>query len=120
MTLTLTASGNTPCSNVTDDMVLTIVPISTANAGPSVDICAGDSYTIAGATATNYSSVSWSTSVSPFLQLGYKVFLCDCDQKTLGIDPKHLDNFFVWAVQRLFTRVRVINCKPFVTHDCIF
>ena len=24
-------------------------------------------------------SVSWSTSVSPFLQLGYKVFLCDCD-----------------------------------------
>ena len=36
-------------------------------------------------------SVSWSTSVSPFLQLGYKVFLCDCDQKTLGIDPKHLE-----------------------------
>ena len=62
VTLTLTATGNTPCSNVADDMILTIVPLSTANAGPSIDICAGDSYTITGATATNYSSVSWSTS----------------------------------------------------------
>ncbi len=35
-------------------------------------------------------SLSWSTSVTPFLQLGYKVILCDCDNKTLGLDSKHL------------------------------
>ena len=36
-------------------------------------------------------SVSWSTTVSPFLQLGYKVLLCDCDSETLGINVKHLE-----------------------------
>ena len=36
-------------------------------------------------------SVSWSTTVSPFLQLGYKVILCDCDPETLGITPSHLE-----------------------------
>lgn len=36
-------------------------------------------------------SVSWSTSVSPFLQLGYKVILCDCDKNNLGLDTKHLE-----------------------------
>ncbi len=36
-------------------------------------------------------SVSWSTSVSPFLQLGYKVILCDCDKENLGLDIEHLN-----------------------------
>ena len=36
-------------------------------------------------------SVSWSTTVSPFLQLGYKVLLCDCDKNNLGVDVKHLE-----------------------------
>jgi len=36
-------------------------------------------------------SLSWSTTVSPFLQLGYKVLLCDCDSETLGINVKHLE-----------------------------
>ena len=31
-------------------------------------------------------SVSWSTSVSPFIQLGYEPFLLDCDKYNLGID----------------------------------
>jgi len=35
-------------------------------------------------------SLSWATSVSPFIQLGYKVILCDCDKKSLGIDINHL------------------------------
>ena len=30
-------------------------------------------------------AVSWSTSVSPFVQLGYKVILCDCDKYNLGL-----------------------------------
>lgn len=36
-------------------------------------------------------SVSWSTSVSPFIQLGYKIIICDCDKKNLGIDTDHLE-----------------------------
>jgi len=36
-------------------------------------------------------SVSWATTVSPFIQLGYKVLLCDCDKNSLGIDLKHLE-----------------------------
>lgn len=35
-------------------------------------------------------AVSWSTTVSPFLQLGYKVILCDCDKANLGLDINHL------------------------------
>ena len=30
-------------------------------------------------------AVSWSTSVSPFIQLGYEIILCDCDKKNLGL-----------------------------------
>ena len=30
-------------------------------------------------------AVSWSTTVSPFLQLGYKVILCDSDKDNLGL-----------------------------------
>ena len=36
-------------------------------------------------------SVSWSTTVSPFLQLGYKVILCDCDKENLGLNTDHLE-----------------------------
>ena len=36
-------------------------------------------------------AVSWSTTVSPFLQLGYKVILCDSDKDTLGLCMKDLD-----------------------------
>ena len=36
-------------------------------------------------------AVSWSTSVSPFIQLGFKVIFCDCDKINLGLDPIHLE-----------------------------
>lgn len=36
-------------------------------------------------------SVSWSTSVSPFIQLGYKIIICDCDKSNLGINTDHLE-----------------------------
>ena len=36
-------------------------------------------------------SVSWATTVSPFLQLGYKVILCDCDNDNLGMNIPHLE-----------------------------
>ena len=36
-------------------------------------------------------SVSWATTVSPYIQLGYKIIFCDCDKKSLGLDPEHLE-----------------------------
>ena len=36
-------------------------------------------------------AVSWATTVSPFLQLGYKILLCDCDKNNLGLSLDHLE-----------------------------
>ena len=36
-------------------------------------------------------AVSWSTTVSPFLQLGFKVILCDCDKTNLGLSSENLE-----------------------------
>lgn len=36
-------------------------------------------------------SVSWATTVAPFIQLGFKVILCDADRENLGLDIKHLE-----------------------------
>ncbi len=35
-------------------------------------------------------SVSWSTTISPFIQLGYKIIICDCDKNNLGLNINHL------------------------------
>ena len=36
-------------------------------------------------------AVSWVTTVSPLLQLGFETKLCDCDEETLGLDIDHLE-----------------------------
>ena len=36
-------------------------------------------------------AVSWVTTVSPLIQLGFDVRLCDCDQENLGLDIAHLE-----------------------------
>lgn len=36
-------------------------------------------------------AVSWVTTVSPFMQLGFNVVLCDADKETLGLDIDHLE-----------------------------
>ncbi len=60
--LTLTAKGNGPCAVVSDFMVLNIWPPPTADAGPSsAAICAGSTYVLTGATAANYSTLTWSS-----------------------------------------------------------
>lgn len=35
-------------------------------------------------------AISWVTTVSPFMLLGFEVVLCDADPQNLGLDPKHL------------------------------
>ncbi len=55
----IVGSGATCQSIVSHD--INVVPHPTANAGSDATICDGDNYTVSGS-ATNYSSVSWSTS----------------------------------------------------------
>jgi gliding motility-associated-like protein len=59
-TLTVTPAG--PCLSVTDQMILTISNSALAFAGPDTTICSGTQFTLAGATATNYQSLTWTTS----------------------------------------------------------
>ncbi|RLB10690.1 MAG: hypothetical protein DRG27_02555, partial [Deltaproteobacteria bacterium] len=63
VTLTFTATAQSPCSNSTsDDMVLTITPSPTADAGVDDSFCTSNpSYQLSGS-ATNYSTISWTTS----------------------------------------------------------
>lgn len=39
-------------------------------------------------------AVSWATTVSPALQLGFTPFLCDCNKRNLGLDTNHLEELF--------------------------
>jgi len=58
VTLTLTSNDPTgPCPAVTDQMIVTINPLPTPNAGTDVSYCAGGSATL---TATGGSSYTWS------------------------------------------------------------
>ena len=60
--LILTATGNGTCAVVSDFMVLNIWPPPTVNAGPATAaICAGSTYVLTGATATNYSTLTWTS-----------------------------------------------------------
>ncbi|MCX6235389.1 MAG: T9SS type A sorting domain-containing protein, partial [Bacteroidetes bacterium] len=61
--LTLTAVAIAPCaSNATDSMILHITLQPTANAGPNAPVCEASNYMLSGASASNYSSVLWTTS----------------------------------------------------------
>ena len=45
-------------------------------------------------------SVSWSTTVSPFLQLGYKIILCDCDKENITFKLLNI-TVKVWEVHTI-------------------
>jgi PKD repeat protein len=63
--LTLTANANTPCFNSqSDSFILTLEPSATANAGADANVCEGSDHTISGASATNFSSITWNSSGS--------------------------------------------------------
>ncbi|MFO0839491.1 MAG: hypothetical protein U1D55_13325 [Phycisphaerae bacterium] len=59
--LTLTATGNAPCTDAVDSLVVTIVAVPTANAGADQSICAGSTVSVSGS-VTNFASSLWSTS----------------------------------------------------------
>ena len=60
VTLTLTATATAPCTDATDDIVISIEDAATADAGTDANICETDTYLLSGA-ATNYTSVEWTT-----------------------------------------------------------
>lgn len=61
--LTLSATGNNPCTGVISDPVqLTVIALPSVNAGNDLTVCNTNPITLTGASATSFSSVSWSTS----------------------------------------------------------
>lgn len=64
VTLTLSASG--PCPTVTDQLILTVNSIPSANAGIDQSICAGSSVNLVGALGGGASSGSWSGGTGTF------------------------------------------------------
>jgi hypothetical protein len=59
-TYTLTTTDKHGCTS-TDDVVITVFQAATANAGTDASICEGEDVVLNG-TATNYSTILWSTS----------------------------------------------------------
>jgi gliding motility-associated-like protein len=60
--LTLTAKSTGNCETVSDFRVLNIWPPPLSDAGPATAaVCAGSSYILTGAVASNYSSLTWSS-----------------------------------------------------------
>ncbi|MEA3505053.1 MAG: hypothetical protein U9R32_07640, partial [Bacteroidota bacterium] len=63
VTLRLTAIPSSPCSaNITDELILTLIPDPNVDAGNDGLICEGDSYTVTTATASDYNTIYWTTS----------------------------------------------------------
>ena len=66
-TLTVTSGNGGYCGTETSSCVLTILPGATAYAGSDGATCIGVSYTVSGATASNNSTLLWTTSGSGIL-----------------------------------------------------
>jgi gliding motility-associated-like protein len=62
VTLTMTVSSTAPCGNAVDQMVLTISQQANVNAGPDASSCGTTPYALAGASASDYTGLLWTTS----------------------------------------------------------
>ncbi len=60
--LTMTVTSAAPCVGDVDQMVLTINPQATVNAGVDATICEGSTYTLSTAVATDATSLLWTSS----------------------------------------------------------
>jgi len=54
-------------------------------------------------------AVSWVTTVSPLMQLGFDVTLCDCDSQNLGLDIEHLEHLCKTEAPSLLILVHVLG-----------
>lgn len=63
VTLTMSVDALAPCTGtITDSFVLSINKAATVNAGPDASICNTIPFALSAATASNFSSVQWTTS----------------------------------------------------------
>ncbi|MCX6246170.1 MAG: PKD domain-containing protein [Bacteroidetes bacterium] len=62
-TLTLSTTGMIPCSAVTSDVIITVKPTPTSNAGTAQTICQGGSATLSGLVGGSATGGTWSTPV---------------------------------------------------------
>ncbi|MFU8844086.1 MAG: T9SS type A sorting domain-containing protein, partial [Bacteroidales bacterium] len=62
VTLTITAYSGNLCGDISDQIILTIVPAPTAFAGEDAVVCSNDAYQLAESTAENYAEIEWSSS----------------------------------------------------------
>ena len=53
-------------------------------------------------------AISWITTLSPFLQFGFDVLLCDSDKKSLGLDVIKLEELFIKEKPALLIIVHVL------------
>lgn len=53
-------------------------------------------------------SISWITTLSPFIQFGFEPFLCDSDRNNLGIDVQKLEDIFKKEQPSLLILVHVL------------
>jgi gliding motility-associated-like protein len=61
VTLTMSLTGLAPCGDIEDQLVLTVNQSPIAAAGPDESACEGAPYSISGATASNYSTIQWTS-----------------------------------------------------------
>ncbi len=54
-------------------------------------------------------AISWVTTLSPFMQLGFEPFLCDSDASNLGVDIVHLEKIFEKERPALLIIVQVLG-----------
>ncbi|MBY6058707.1 DegT/DnrJ/EryC1/StrS family aminotransferase [Leisingera daeponensis] len=54
-------------------------------------------------------AVSWVTTVSPLMQLGFDVRLCDCDPQNLGLDLNHLEELCRTEAPSMLLLVHVLG-----------
>ena len=110
VTLTLTASGNSPCTApISDDLILNIVKAPLVNAGPDSLACEGP-INIVGASIQNERSIEWTTSGNGFF-----------------IDPTVPNPIYVPAASDLNSKVTLSvsvtpmnSCGPNVTDSVLY
>lgn len=53
-------------------------------------------------------AISWITTLSPFLQFGFEIFLCDSNARNLGVDTEMLEEIFIKEKPALLIIVHVL------------
>lgn len=82
------------------------------NSGSSANLLMVAALKEAGRLRNNHAivaGVSWVTTVSPLMQLGFNVRLCDCDPNSLGIDLNHLEDLCRKQAPALLVIVHVLG-----------